>query len=240
VISLCLQVYPGDTDVAMDLAKLICEMEKEKRAGTEFFLIYRRDCDLRLPKFFEELAGMRFSTAKACMARNFDKGWPGGSNMLACSAMMEMSILRQQQISKNPAYLLFEPDCVPLGFDWLDRLSSEWEVTSRLGKQAFGHWHQQGDRSTLHMNGNCVLCTDFFERNGLMVGSAMQGWDYFHREKIVEVSRDSDTIYQWYACPSVTLEQMEGLQKNGVRPALFHGIKDATARQAVRKMFFQS
>jgi hypothetical protein len=236
MIALCLQCCPVDTDAAMDLANLICQLEKETRAETEFFLVYRKDCDIRLPKFFEELALMRFGTAKACMARNHDVGWPGGANMLASSAMMEMSSLRSQGLCKSPAYLLFEPDCVPMGFDWIDRLSEEWEVTEREGKQAFGHWHQQGDPSTLHMNGNAVFCTDFYDKHGVLIGPALQGWDYFYREKIIGVSRDSNLIYQWYGCPSITLEALSSLRKNGIMPALFHGVKDSSARQNVRIM----
>ena len=87
MIALCLQTYPGDTDVAMDLAKLICELEPVVR-DSEFVLIYRKDCDQRLPKFFEGLAGMRFARAYARMAINHETGWPGGSNMLAHSAFM--------------------------------------------------------------------------------------------------------------------------------------------------------
>jgi hypothetical protein len=223
----------------MDLARLICQLEQEKRADTEFFLIYRKDCDPRLPKFFEELASMRFARARAREARNYDIGWPGGSNMLASSAMMEMSSLRNEGICQSPAYLLFEPDTVPMGTDWLNRLSQEWEVTAREGKQAFGHWHQQAGPDTLHMNGNAVFSTDFFDRHGVFIGPALQGWDYFYREKIISVSRDSNLIYQWYGCPSITLESLSGIRKNGIVPALFHGVKDASARQNVRAMVFK-
>src|SRR4029077_10241465 len=80
MIALCLQCSPHDTDVAMDLAKLICELEPVVR-DSEFVLVYRKDCDTRLPKFFEGLAGMRFARAYARMAHNHEVGWPGGSNM---------------------------------------------------------------------------------------------------------------------------------------------------------------
>jgi hypothetical protein len=236
MIALCLQTCPLDTDQAMDLAKLICELEVAKRAETEFFLVYRKDSDRRLPRFFEQLANMRFGRAKACEARNFDSGWPGGSNMLASSAMMEMSILAHQQICQSPAYLLFEPDCVPLARDWIDRLSSEWELTASSGKLAFGHWHQQGDQSTLHMNGNAVFRTDFFDKEGVLVGPALQGWDYFYRERLIPISRDSNLIYQWYNRPSISLEELSNITKNGIRPVLFHGIKDSSARAGIRKL----
>jgi hypothetical protein len=239
MISLCLQCCPSDTAAAMDLAKLICELEKEKRADGEFFLIYRKDCDPRLPKFFENLAGMRFTRVKACMARNHDTGWPGGSNMLAASSQMEMSILRNQGVCHHPAYLLFEPDCTPLCWDWIDQLSAEWDITEKEGKECFGHWNMPGSiPENLHQNGNGVYCVNFFDKHGFLSGAATQGWDFFYREMIIGVSRDSYSVEQYYNAPHITLEQLAGVQKHGRKPCLLHGVKDSSAREGIRQMLF--
>jgi hypothetical protein len=242
MIALCLQCCPIDLAAAMDLTKLICELAKEKYQQGEFFLVYRRDCDIRLPKFFEKLAGMRFGTAKACMARNHDTGWPGGSNMLAHSSMMEMAILTRQGLSKSPAYLLFEPDCVPLSFDWLEQLNVEWEITVAEGLETFGHWNMPGGvPENLHMNGNAVFVNDFFHRHPQWtIGAATQGWDFFYRKNYITVSRDSCAIQQYYAVPTISKEDLAKVQKCGKRPALLHGIKDASARQGVRSMLFST
>jgi len=239
-IALCLQCCPHDTAAAMDLAKLICETQKEKRQDGEFFLVYRKDCDMRLPKFFEHLAGMRFGTAKACQARNHDVGWPGGSNMLAASAMMEMAMLARGGICKSPAYLLFEPDNTVLRLDWLEALSAEWDRTVAEGKECFGHWNMPGSiPENLHMNGNAVFSATFYDRHpNMTIGAATQGWDFFYRDKYIPLSRDSDLIQQYYGCPSITFEQLAAVTKNGVRPALFHGVKDDSGRQNARKLLF--
>jgi len=234
MIALCLQVYPGDTDVAMDLARLICELEPEVR-DSEFVLVYRKDCDIRLPKFFEGLARMRFARAYARMANNHDTGWPGGSNMLAQSAFMAMNMLAWGEEVTSDGFLLFEPDCVPLCLGWIDRLSEEWEKTKALGKEAFGHWHQQGGPETLHMNGNAVFSTRFFDRHSsYMIGPATMGWDYFYREHYISISRDSDLIYQHYNRHEMTQGEWATIGKNGVRPALFHGIKTPHGRELAR------
>jgi hypothetical protein len=234
MIALCLQTCPVDLEVAMDLARLICEIEPVVR-DSEFVLVYRRDCDVRLPKFFEELAGMRFLRAYARMARNHDEGWPGGSNMLAQSAFMEMSILHQQELITSDGFLLFEPDCIPMTRDWIDRLSDEWEKTKAGGKEAYGHWHQQGDASTLHMNGNAVFATRFFDaHSNIMIGPATMGWDWFYRDHYIGLSRDSNLIYQHYNRYELTQGEWETLAKNGIRPALFHGIKTSHGRELAR------
>lgn len=239
MIALCLQVYPGDTDAAMDLAKLICELEPENR-NSEFVLVYRRDCDIRLPKFFEKLAGMRFARAYARMANNFDEGWPGGSNMLAHSAFMAMGMLHQQELITSDGFLLFEPDCIPLNRGWIDQLSDEWEETKALGKEAFGHWHQQGDESTLHMNGNAVFSSRFFDRHSnIMIGPATIGWDFFFREHYISLSRDSNLIFQHYNRHEMNQAEWETVTKNGTRPALFHGIKTPHGRELARANLLQ-
>lgn len=230
MIALCLQCYPGDTPVAMDLAKLFCELEPAVR-DTEFVLVYRKDCDLRLPKFFEELAGMRFARAYARMARNHDVGWPGGSNMLAMSSFMEMSILNQQGLIKSDGFLLCEPDVIPITRDWIERLSAEWELTKTAGKEAFGHWGPP----EVHMNGNAVFRTDFFDRHpNIHIGSGCQGWDYFYREQYIALSRDSDLILSHWNRHGLTQAEWDELQKNGVRPALFHGVKTDQGRTLAR------
>jgi hypothetical protein len=234
MIALCLQACPLDLDAAMDLAKLICELEPVIR-DSEFVLVYRKDCDFRAPKHFEKLASMRFKHAYARMAHNHDTGWPGGSNMLAHSAFMVMNMLYQGKLVTSDGFLLFEPDCIPLQRGWIELLSAEWEKTKKLGLEAFGHWHQQFDETTLHMNGNAVFATRHFDRHSqILIGPSTMGWDFFFREHYVKLSRDSDLIFQHYNRHEMSQGEWETVQKNGTRPALFHGVKTSHGRDLVR------
>jgi len=241
MISLCLQCCPLDLGAAFELVQLICELEKEKRPETEFWLIYRKDVPLWVPREFEKLAKHKFGRAQAFMARNYDVGWPSGSNMLAMSSMMEMSILCRQGTCRNPAFLLFEPDCVPLAFDWIDQLSAEWDLTKAEGREAFGHWNMPGSiPDNLHMNGNACFKADFFDLHPQWhVGSGNQGWDFFYRQNYISISRDSYAIQQYYNAPTISQESLESVEKHGRRPALLHGIKDGSARRGVRTMLFR-
>lgn len=239
MISLCLQCCPYDLDATFELAQLIVRIERERRPHSEFFLIYRKDCPNWVPREFTKLANRRFGTCGAYMARNYDTGWPAGSNMLAASAFIEMEVLRRTGVCQNEAFLLFEPDCVPLALDWLDQLSAEWERAKAEGKQAIGHWHQQGGPETLHMNGNAIFRVDFFERNPTtIVGCGTQGWDYWFRDRIIPISCDSYAIFQHYARPEITREELQSVTKHGKRPALFHGIKNRSARQYAEELIF--
>lgn len=241
MISLCLQCCPQDLDAAFELTQLIVKIEKHKRPNTEFYLIFRKDCPNWVAHEFIKLANRSFSTAGAYPARNHDTGWPAGSNMLAASAFIEMEVLRRQGVCQNEAFLLFEPDCVPLALDWIDQLCAEWERARSQGRQAVGHWHQQGGPETLHMNGNAIFRVDFFEKNPTtIVGCGTQGWDYWFRDRLIPISCDTYAIFQHYNRPEITLEELEKIEKQGKRPALFHGIKSRTGRQHAEELIFGS
>ncbi len=211
MISLCLQCSPLDMDAAVELIQLICWIEYPRREDTEFFLVYRKDCPLWLGKEFEKLAANHFGRCAARMARNHDVGWPAGCNMLAGSAFIEMSILRREGLCQNEAFLLFEPDCIPLRRDWIDQLSAEWDRVSVLGKEAFGHWHSEGVE--LHMNGNAVFRTTYFDEYPTqIVGAGTQGWDFFFREHFLAMSVDSNTIFQQWQRYGMTYEQLATLR----------------------------
>jgi hypothetical protein len=242
MISLCLQTCPHDYIQACELALLICDIQKVHPApGAELFLIYRKDTPLQVPKYFNGIAKPVFDRAEARSARNHDVGWPGGSNMLAASSFIEMTLLLREGVCKNEAFLLFEPDCIPLTLDWLERLAREWETVKAKGKQAFGHWHQQGDLTTLHMNGNAVFRTDFFDQHPTwIVGPSSQGWDYWFRGNFIPISCDSNLIFQHYNRHGLTLEEFQSIEKNGVRPALFHGVKTDDGRRIARSALLEA
>lgn len=241
MIALCLQCCPLDQEEAIDLTRLICDIEPVKREEAEFFLVYRKDSHPSTAKMFVLLTSPKFGRVAAREARNHDTGWPAGSNMLAASAFIEICLLVREGLCKSEAFLLFEPDCVPMLPDWLDQLALEWERTKAEGKEAFGHWHQQAGPETLHMNGNAVFRSDWFDKHSnLIVGAGTQGWDYFFRESIIQVSRDSNLIFQNYNRYGLTREEWDAIQKNGQKPALFHGVKTPHGRALAREILVTS
>lgn len=236
MISLMLQCCPLDLGEAFELIQLICDIEHDPKPNSEFFLVYRKDCPIWVSREFEKLARGKFQRVAARMARNHDTGWPAGPNMLAASAFIEMSLLRREYLCKNSGCLLFEPDCVPMQKDWIDRLSAEWDRVSALGKEAFGHWHTGGGPEP-HLNGNAVFRTTFWEEHPTwIVGSGCQGWDFFFRDKFLPISMDSNLIFQHWQRHGITEEEFINMEKNGQHPVFFHGIKTPDGRQISRKL----
>jgi hypothetical protein len=148
-----------------------------------------------------------------------------------------MTILAREKLCRHEAFLLFEPDCVPLQPDWIDQLSREWELAKSLGKEAFGHWHQSEHPDWVHMNGNAVFRTDFFDKHpNWIIGPSTMGWDWFFRERFLEISMDSNLIFQNWNRYGITEEEFLAISKNGVRPVFFHGIKTNDGRAHARKV----
>jgi hypothetical protein len=162
--------------------------------------------------------------------------------MLAASAFIEMTILLREGWCQNSGFLLFEPDCVPLARNWLDRLSAEWDRVCALGKEAFGHWHDLGHPppdTGLHLNGNAVFRTSFFDEHSTwIVGPGTVGWDYWFRDKFLPISVDSNLISQQWNRHGISQEELASLTKNGERPVFFHGIKTPDARNHARNLIF--
>ena len=111
----------------------------------------------------------------------------------------------------------------------------EWETVKAKNKEAFGHWHQQAGPETLHMNGNAVFRTDFAEKHPTwLIGPGTQGWDYWFKDQFIPISCDSNLIFQHYNRHLITMEELQAIRKNDVRPALFHGIKTPDGRKLAR------
>jgi hypothetical protein len=157
--------------------------------------------------------------------------------MLAGSAFIEMTILAREKLCRNEAFLLFEPDCIPMRTDWINQLSAEWDLAKSLGKEAFGHWHQSEHADWVHMNGNAVWQTNFFDRHpNWIIGPGSVGWDFFFRDRFLEISMDSNLIFQNWNRYGLTEEEFLEIRKNGVRPALFHGVKTPDGRAHARAL----
>jgi hypothetical protein len=90
------------------------------------------------------------------------------------------------------------------------------------------------------MNGNAVWRTSFFDEHPTtIVGPQGIGWDYFFRDRFIPISMDSNLIFQLYNTYGLEYGAFVTMGKNGVRPALLHGVKDQSAREHARTFLLQ-
>jgi hypothetical protein len=235
----CLQVCPHDCDAALDLARLIADLQKEHPSPDppHWLVSYRRDTPLSRVHCIEALFCRIFPKVSVLRGEHFAQGWPAGANALWRSAMEDALGLHLLGLTGGAeGVLTFEPDCVPMTKDWIDALSQEYRSRS---KPIVGNVHMIGDDP--HINGNAIFpITLARDRPELLQTPPDVAWDYYHRVAIMNQAQDTNLITQYYRGTHLTDEAWRQVQKNGVKPALFHGIKDGTARQLARKHLLRS
>jgi hypothetical protein len=232
-LDFALQLSPIDQAAALDLCVLIADLQAAPRHDLTFFLVWRKDCDLSLVGKAVGALSDRFDV-RGFQAFDHAEGWPAGCAALWHSSITTFQLARQQGWTNATGVFTFEADVCPLRADWIDCLQKEWR-DRREGTLALGHWHGEGE--SLHLNGNSAFHADIFNAVPRLHGQPeWASWDFYHREALLSVSQDTPYVTQVYKMPSIERWQFRRVKKGGVRPAVLHGVKDGSARDAARKL----
>jgi hypothetical protein len=229
---LALQCYDGDAAQALELTKLICDIETAMRKNDVFGISTQRGTSEKIIDKIVSLAEEKFNQVLVIRGERRGTGWPAGPNDQWAETMMRVS----QAFKHNPTQtgvLTFEPDCVPLRADWIDALKAAWKQACQRGSKVVGGLHQE----PYHINGNAIfrigLLRDYDELNS---STGRQGWDMTHAKLLLSIGEDTDMIFQNYGLSDYDREYLENVRKNAVIPALFHGVKGPNAVRIVREM----
>lgn len=236
-LAIALQTWSGDVAVAIELTKLICDIEPEKRNDIEFLISARRGVgEVEIAEMYR-LANLKFHNVQIIRGQRFGEGWPLGSNDLWQETMMRVSQLSKNKRIQSTGVLTFEPDIIPLRPDWLTVLSAEWSTVRQAMDgipMVIGHAHGNPPD---HINGNAIFHTRILKYHQELNGSdSRAGWDTYHGELLLRIGVDTPLIDQRYNETGMTYEGLQGLRKQGCIPAFLHGIKGMQPIQWVRQM----
>jgi hypothetical protein len=230
-----LQMCPLDCNEAVELATLIADIQKAfpAKCRPSWLVSYRADTPLtRVHKVEGVLVNAFAKAVWVARAKHFANGWPAGSNALWRSTMEDVAGLAATEKTKAKGVLTFEPDCVPLARDWIDRLEAEYRNRVR---DIVGNINQQ-NTTEVHVNGNSIWPVDLATRwPHVLEVPPMHAWDYFHREFFMLHAQDTPLIAQIYRRKVLTFGEWNSLKKHDLRPVLLHGIKDSSARRLARE-----
>lgn len=230
---LALQCCPVDSAQAIELTRLICDIEPRQRAD-EFCIAARKDTSRDHIKAMFDLAQQKFAAVHVVEGQRAGVGWPEGPNDLWAETMMRVSLLAKNHRTQQKAVLTFEADCVPLRADWIDVLNEAWIAADRRGRDVVGHAHGEPPD---HINGNAIFRIGLVKKYPTLNNAhRRKGWDHFHGELLLKLGEDTDLIFQVYNLRDYDREFIEGIRKNEVVPALFHGAKGMAGIRAVRAM----
>lgn len=230
-----LQYYDGDMNDVDDLANIIADLERVRNHEADIMLFGRHDAKA-FPSHVRSKLESKFDKVHLVTCRNRDGStYPFASN---CMFYDLVTLLGQYPQWNQPyfAFINLESDVVPLHPGWIRELITEFKTAQIHGKHAIGHFHR-GIEAPLHMNGVAVYAIDMFFK---VPGGKLQGgrpniaYDLDQAPNILPIAHDTPYIAMEYRRPTITADDLFAHHKAAVEPALFHGVKDASAREAVK------
>jgi ADP-heptose:LPS heptosyltransferase/glycosyltransferase involved in cell wall biosynthesis len=221
-------------DQARELVKLIVEIEPEPRPDIEFALCVSRSVNRPYVLDVMRLVSQRFKNNFVIRSHRFGGGWPMGCNDLWQETMMQLHALSRSGHIKSDGVLTFEPDCIPLRPDWLNKLKEAWRIAKDAKKLVTGHAH---NNPHTHINGNAIFHINLMGMHeGLKDCDALAGWDIYHAPFFLRVGLDTPMIFQRYRIQDISIPEIRAIRKDDQVPALFHGIKTMAGIENIRRM----
>ena len=227
---IAMQYWNGDQAKIAELAGMMADFEPTFREDVDILFSGRWDAS-PMPQDVIDKIKQKFTVYE-----NIDtsgrqgNGWPAGCNEL-WHATMDWAYYTKL----HEGVLTFEGDVVPMSPDWLDRILAAWRNRPE-GVLCVGNLIDCGHIEK-HINGVSIFHRDTCVKLHMRTSPGNEGWDYFQRHKLLPVSIDTNEIYMDYAKPTITEAELFAPRKGGIVPALFHGVKDRSAIELLKKRY---
>jgi len=229
---LALQYWEGDRATAMEVARLITDVQPERTKKHFVLFAHRFDAE---PPDHETLqyVKQKFDVLPTHRCRRKEIGWPAGCNGIAHDLMMlAMEKRRAGEWLHSDAVWLLESDVLPLKRQWITLIENEWKLARAAGKWCMGAWSP--DHSPVgHVNGNMLFHPEMCEHVRGLEGSAPHvGWDVYHAHRLARHWWKSGQMANFYRATNV---DYSNLWPAGEPFAFLHGVKDDSGRKLVRR-----
>lgn len=223
-----LQYYEGDKAEAERLGRFIADIEPERREDVKIVLVRRWDAP-RLSKDTLDHVAKKFPLYEY-KTRTPWLGWPGGCNAMVLDFVTNWF----WQPTKFDGVLLLEPDTVPLAKDWLNQIIAEWETARAAGAWLMGSWRNSGGQWG-HINGNCVLRSDFSRLVDMSRITPHLAWDCAIVPQVKDHWHVSGLFKNCFQSVNATEETLRVPEIGDKPPVLVHGYKDGSAYEIARR-----
>lgn len=235
-----IQFYDGDITAAEELASLIADLERTRNHDADILLFRRADCRREIATLIQQKLAAKFDTVLSMKSRRIDaRGHPWGCNSMFYDLVAMMTDIPQLR-DNYYAFINLETDAVPTRPGWIQELIAEWKQAVTRGHYAIGEIRTN---PRPHLNGLAVYSADFSHRvkpARLSGGSPRVAYDIAHSEVILPHAEDTPLIYVNWRQPTASPEEIFAERREFVAPAVYHGVKDGTARAAVKERHISS
>ena len=230
-----LQYWEGDRARVEQQAHLIADLERVPNKNADIMLFARYDAGAFSSSALQRLQS-KFGVVHQVRCRRRASGYPYGANEMFYD-MMDIVANNQKFTDRYYAFLNLESDCSPTRPGWIEELSRAYKMAEMDGKLMIGHWNKT---PVEHMNGVGIYAIDIQRRLGAMQmvgGPANAAYDIYLAPRILPVAADTPLIALDFQRPTISADDLFAPRKDGVAPALFHGVKDESAFVSVRNKF---
>lgn len=224
---IAMQFYDADRSIAMEVCRLIADIEPEFRKDVDMVFVARRDCNHDEDTI--EYCSKKFKCLKETSSRG-EIGWPNGPNGIWHHLMTWVFEQTRRNFHQWDCVLTIESDCVPLASDWIHQLKNEWLTANKLAVGCFV------GGGVLHVNGNAMFDVRLMEKIPTMYGTPHEkSWDTHHADKIMPHAYDTPLIVSEHGWKKpITEARLYQSKEGNIKPVLFHGCKHDGARKIVR------
>lgn len=242
-----IQHHSGDTERAMQLARLIADLEPQRREDIKVLFTARFDTEQDRDTI--NYVAEKFPVFEYRCKRKAT-GWPNGPNQMmgeSYSYCVETARASYGQFSDD-CVMFIESDCVPLDNKWIDKLVAEYRQS---GKMISGAWLKKGDCNCEHVNGNMIMSLDFWKQcRDVFNPMSRGGWDATLARFILPNAHPSRLIWSdyqlgmshnpWKGCeylwaPKRYQAPDNPLYGQDIYPVWFHGVKVPDGLQCTRQ-----
>ena len=222
---LALQYWSGDEARALGLARLLADIETERRGDVVLALCRSADCPLSAEaKRTAQHCHAKFPAVMVIQSNRPGHGHPDGPNQQWISFMETFAAERAAGRVHAEHVFTFEPDCVPLSRDWIDHLMVEQKLTIEQGKRITAAVMRHTDHRVQHPNGNLVMHLPYFtDHPSLHQTPATEAWDMHHRVELLSATRPSTIIANRHESKGWTISLLRNL---ATEAAWLHGFRD--------------
>jgi hypothetical protein len=220
-----IQYYNGDRSEAMELAGLLADFEEKKREDVDFILCPRFDADEPEPAIVEKLRG-KFGGVLVVRTTKQATGYPMGCNAQWADLI---TWAMTAGYSGDDAIFTTEADSFAWRRDWIDVVKEEWMKARAMDKLCMGCVIYT---TPPHVNGNAVFIWDWAARCPQMLMNIPEkvAWDYHFGNFLC--------THVYPTLEIVSLWQHENFDSSKLmrQHAFFHGVKDESGRNLMRKI----
>jgi len=228
-----IQYYEGDKAAAEELGALIADLERVRNHLADVMIFRRHDAGDYDTSVIDRLKNKFDKVFVETSRRRDARGYPFGPNQMWADIVTLLGQVPQWR-DNYYAFLPLEADCVPVHPGWVGELIGEFRMSKAQNFPVIGHIQ---DDPVRHVNGVAVYDTNIWSivgGNKLNGADPQVAYDVFHRNDILPLAYNTPLIMMQFQRPTILASDLFSRWKNNVEPAIFHGVKDGSARAAVR------